>query len=110
MAFGEGAQADGVAAATARSAGAPGPLGSVVEEGIGLIADVDQAAAGAELVDGLQDSLGTMAPLGLFGETVTIARVRVLMACSSRSGSGITPASTATGLPPAMRTAISWLK
>ena len=67
VAFGEGAQADGVAAAAARRTGAPGPYGSVVEEGIGLIADVDQAAAGAELVDGLQDGPWNDGSAGVVG-------------------------------------------
>jgi len=53
---------------------------------------------------------GMMLPLGLLGETVTIARVRGVMAAARRSGSGITPASTAIGHPPARRIAISWLK
>ena len=51
MAFGEGSQGDGVPAAAGCGTGAPGALRSVMEEGVGLIADVDQAAAGAELID-----------------------------------------------------------
>ena len=55
-------------------------------------------------------SRGNTAPLGLLGEMVTMARVRGVIAAAKRSGSGTTPADTATGVAPARRIAISWLK
>ena len=53
---------------------------------------------------------GITTPLGLLGDTVTMARVRGVIAASKRSSSGIKPASTGTGRPPASWIAITWLK
>jgi hypothetical protein len=53
---------------------------------------------------------GITTPLGLFGDTVTMARVRGVIAAANLSGSGIRPACTGTGTAPASCTAITWLK
>ena len=53
---------------------------------------------------------GITTPLGLLGEMVTRARLRGVIAAAKTSGSGMGPASTPTGTPPANCTAITWLK